>query len=214
MSGGYRDIFKGTAWYYARYRPAYPAPFLEHVAASFSLDGTARLLDLGTGTGQLAIPLARYFTEVIALDPEPEMLVEAAAQARLASACNIHWLEGGSADLERLKPALGKFRLVTMGASFHWMEQAATLATLAGMITEDRGSDKSGIVIAASPSLWNQQGEWQQALKGVLRRSLGKRAGRAVPPTSSPKSHSPASWRARRSHGLKPTGWSTSAPGD
>jgi SAM-dependent methyltransferase len=179
VSGGYRDLFKGTAWYYARYRPAYPAPFLEHLAASFSLEGTGRLLDLGTGTGQLAIPLTRYFAKVIAMDPEPEMLVEAVALASLAGAGNIRWLEGGSADLEHLQPALGKFRLVTMGASFHWMEQAATLATLAGMITEDAGSDRSGIVIAGSPSLWNQEGEWQQALKGVLQRWLGetRRAG-------------------------------------
>jgi SAM-dependent methyltransferase len=137
VSGGYRDIFKGTARYYARYRPAYPAPFLEHVAASFSLDGTGRLLDLGSGTGQLAIPLARYFAAVVAMDPAPEMLVEATALAGPAGAGNIHWLEGGSADLERLQRALAQCWLVTMGGSFHWMEQAAILETLAGLITED-----------------------------------------------------------------------------
>jgi SAM-dependent methyltransferase len=202
MSSGYRDTFKGTAWYYARYRPPYPQPFLEHLVDRFALDGTGRLLDLGTGTGQLAIPLSSYFEEVVGMDPEPEMLTEAAVlasqfRASAPGATNIRWLEGGSGDLERLKSTLGQFRLVTMGASFHWMDQSATLQTLADLVTEDVDEGKvgrsrkpgetgerdergrSGIVIVGSPSIWNQQGEWQEALKSVLQRWLGeaRRAG-------------------------------------
>src|SRR5205823_544443 len=116
MSPGYQDAFKGTAWYYARYRPGYPEPLLQHVVDRFNLDGTGRLLDLGAGTGQLAIPLSGGFEEVVAMDPEPEMLVEAAALAEAAGAANIRWVEGGSEDLERLRsaatPELGSFRLV------------------------------------------------------------------------------------------------------
>src|SRR5919204_4764321 len=126
MSQSYQDAFKGTAWYYARYRPGYPEPLLRHVAERFNLAGTGRLLDLGTGAGQLAIPLSGRFEEVVAMDPEPEMLAEAAALAEAAGVTNIRWVEGGSEDLERLRrvpsggaatPELGTFRLVTMGAS-------------------------------------------------------------------------------------------------
>ena len=48
------------------------------LSARFRLDGTGRLLDLGCGTGQLVIPLAAHVAEAVGMDPEPEMLVEAA----------------------------------------------------------------------------------------------------------------------------------------
>jgi tRNA/tmRNA/rRNA uracil-C5-methylase (TrmA/RlmC/RlmD family) len=47
------------------------------------------LLDLGCGTGQLALPLAKYFEEVIGMDPEPEMIVEAEAAAKCLSIKNV-----------------------------------------------------------------------------------------------------------------------------
>src|SRR4051794_33957984 len=118
MSKSYRDLFKGTAWYYARYRYRFPPEFFKRVLERFNLDGRGRLLDLGCGTGQLAIPLAPYFEEVTGLDPEPEMLAQAAREAEKAVATNIRWIEGGSADLADLQAQLGKFRLVTMGNSF------------------------------------------------------------------------------------------------
>ncbi len=96
MARDRRDLFKGTAWYYARYRPGYPGPFFDHLAARFGLDGTGRLLDLGCGTGQLALPLAGRFEGVVGMDPEPEMLAEAAARARAARVDNVSWAEGGA----------------------------------------------------------------------------------------------------------------------
>src|SRR5690349_23730188 len=56
--------------------------FYDMVAHKFNLDGTGRLLDLGCGTGQLAIPFSSYFEEVIGLDPEPEMLEQSALADR------------------------------------------------------------------------------------------------------------------------------------
>ena len=171
--GSYQDAFRGTAWYYARYRPGYPEPFIQHIVDRFGLDGKGRL-DLGTGTGHLAIPLAQHFEEVVGMDPEPEMLVEAAAQVSAAGVSNIKWVEGGSEHLERLRDQLGKFTLVTMGASFHWMDKAATLNALHAMVVPG-----GGILVVGSASIWNQEGEWQRAVKTVIQRWLGetRRAG-------------------------------------
>jgi ubiquinone/menaquinone biosynthesis C-methylase UbiE len=168
------DPFKGTAWYYARYRPGYPQEFIQHVVERFGLDGTGRSMDLGTGTGQLALPLAPYFEEVVAVDPEPEMLAEAAPRAAALGVTNIRWVGGGSNELPELKSELGMFRLVTMGASFHWMDREATLAHLAEMVTPT-----GGLVIVGGPSLWNRANEWQEAVKRVIQRWLGeaRRAG-------------------------------------
>ena len=92
-------LFTGTAWHYARYRPGYPRAFFADLAKRFHLDGTRRILDLGCGTGQLTLPLAEHVAEAVGMDPEPEMLAEAARQAQAASISNVKWAHGNSADL-------------------------------------------------------------------------------------------------------------------
>jgi predicted RNA methylase len=51
-------LFQGTARYYVRYRTPYPAGFFTHLRQVFQLDGSGHALDLGCGTGQLALPLS------------------------------------------------------------------------------------------------------------------------------------------------------------
>jgi ubiquinone/menaquinone biosynthesis C-methylase UbiE len=170
-----RDLFAGTAYYYARYRPQYPQEFLQHIVARFELDGTGRLLDLGCGTGELALPLAAHVAEVVGVDPEPAMLAEAAAKAERLRVKNVVWIEGSSRDLSRLGPRLAPLRLVVMGRSFHWMEPDATLAELAGMV-EPGG----GVVMAGEPcNVWGGERDWQRAVRAVIQRWLGeaRRAG-------------------------------------
>src|SRR5205085_5207244 len=62
-----RGRFAGTAANYARYRPGYPVPLFERIVAAFRLDGTGRLLDVGCGTGKLALPLASQVAAVVGL---------------------------------------------------------------------------------------------------------------------------------------------------
>ncbi|MDT5054927.1 MAG: hypothetical protein QOF66_3293 [Mycobacterium sp.] len=81
-----RTLFTGTAWHYARYRPGYPSVFFTDLVERFHLDGTGRLLDLGCGTGQLTLRLAEHVAAATGIDPEPEMLNEAARQAQAATA--------------------------------------------------------------------------------------------------------------------------------
>ncbi len=169
------DLFAGAAWYYARYRPGYPESFRRHVVARFALDGTQRLLDLGCGSGQLALPLAAHVVEAVGMDPEPEMLAEGAAQAAARGISNVRWVRGGDRDLDRLKDDLGMFHLVTMGRSFHWMDWPATLRSLDAMI-ETTG----GIVLAGeNERIWEVPGIWQEAVRAVIQRWLGpsRRAG-------------------------------------
>jgi len=175
-SKAYRDTFRSTGWHYARFRRGYPDAVFELFRQKFGLDGTGRLLDLGCGTGQLAMPLAREFEEVVAMDPEPEMLSEAVALGRGRGIANIVWREAGSADLEDLRPALGAFRLVTMGNSFHWMDRDATLRTLHGMVTPGGGIAILGS--GGSDSTWTPP-ETPAVMDAVVKRWLGevRRAG-------------------------------------
>src|SRR5436305_7036744 len=107
-------LFRGTAWYYARFRPGYAPELIELLAARAGLDEGSRVLDLGTGTGQLAVPLAAHAGEVVAVDPEPEML------ARI-DAAGVRTVE---ARAEEVDETWGRFDLVTIGNAFHWMDPA------------------------------------------------------------------------------------------
>src|SRR6185437_5674066 len=133
------DLFAGTAAYYARYRPGYPEDFFHHVVEHFGLDGTGRLLDLGCGTGQLALPLAPYFAEVVGIDPDPAMLTEASAAAARAGIHTARWLVGSDRDVDRLGREIGPLRLATMGRSFHWMEREEALRSLGDLVDANGG---------------------------------------------------------------------------
>lgn len=118
------DLFAGTAEYYAKYRPSYPAQFFNDVADHFKLDGLGQMLDLGCGTGELAIPLAKYFEKVLAMDPEPAMLRLGRAKTQPD---NIDWRIGSSKDLTEVRRP---FRLAGLGQSLHWMDEKRTVNTL------------------------------------------------------------------------------------
>jgi SAM-dependent methyltransferase len=122
--------FRSTVPYYATYRPAYPKRLIAMVAADLGLEPLDRLLDLGCGPGQLGIAFAPFCQQVVAMDPEPDMLAAAARDAARAGV-ELTLLQGSSFDLT---PELGPFRLVTMGRSFHWMDRAVTLTTLDSLV--------------------------------------------------------------------------------
>jgi ubiquinone/menaquinone biosynthesis C-methylase UbiE len=178
-SVAYRDAFKSTAWYYARYRPGYPKEFFDYLKERFRLKGTGRLLDLGCGTGELAIPLARHFRQVIAMDPEPEMIVEARKKSSDEGITNIEWLEAGSDDLEDLREEIGELNLVTIGTAFHWMDRDATLQCLASMLSAQDGERPPKPLFGNG---WEKHGELvvvciKSSTRGTRRYSLDPRSG-------------------------------------
>lgn len=103
--------FRTAAPHYARYRPAYPAELIRRIAQATGVDGTARVLDLGCGPGSLAIPLASYAKEVVAVDVEPEMI----AELRRDAPSNVTAITGRAEDVDE---SWGRFRLATAGRSF------------------------------------------------------------------------------------------------
>ncbi len=126
--------FAGTTAFY-EHRLDYPDRLLARVANLMGLKPGDAVLDLGCGTGMLAVGFARLGMTVTAMDPEPDML--AAAKAAADAACvTMTVVQGSSHDLA---PQMGSFRLVTMGRSFHWMDRAATLGLLDRMVTPDGG---------------------------------------------------------------------------
>lgn len=155
------DRFAGTERYYATYRPGYGDDAIAYLVDRFDLGGDARVLDLGCGTGDLAVPLAGHAGEVVGMDPNEQMLREARARAEAAGRENVEWVVGSDADLDE---SLGPVRLTTMGRSFHWMDQEATLERL-HRITEPGG----GIAILTDDEwLTHGRNDWQADVYDVV----------------------------------------------
>jgi SAM-dependent methyltransferase len=114
-------LYRGTATYYTLGRPPYSYALAATLAAELRLGGTGRMLDAGCGPGVLALELASRFSQVVGLDPDAEMLAEAARRAAGAGITNIRWVQARGEDIPTLD--LGTFKLVTFGQSFHWMDR-------------------------------------------------------------------------------------------
>lgn len=121
--------FRTAAPHYLSGRPPYAPRLIQHVARFTGLRPDHRMLDLGCGPGMLAGAFASLAREVLAMDPEPEML--RIAEAEFGGVGRISFARGSSFNLS---PALGRFWLVTMGRSFQWMDRADTLRRLDALI--------------------------------------------------------------------------------
>ena len=127
--------FQSTVAYYQRYRLGYPDRLIARVARLSGLEAGDPVLDLGAGTGMLAVGFAKLGMTVTAMDPEPDMLAACQQEARAAKVA-VELRRGGSYNLT---PDAGPFRLVVMGRSFHWMDRAATIGMLEHIVRPDGG---------------------------------------------------------------------------
>ena len=77
------------------------------------------------------VALAGLFAEVIGVDPDVDMLVEAAARAAEFGVENLRWVH---LRAEALPAGLGHFRYATFAQSFHWMEREVVAEIMFRMI--------------------------------------------------------------------------------
>jgi len=160
--------FRTTVPFYGRYRLGYPQGLISRVAAETGLRAGDMVLDLGCGPGTLSIPFARHGMSVLGVDPEPNMLVAAAAAAQEARVA-VELKQGSSFELP---PGIGPVKLVVMGRSFHWMDRAATLAALDGLVVPD-----GAVALFDDEHPGTVENAWRRKLD-----EIGRRYGRAEEP--------------------------------
>lgn len=126
-----KTLFRGSARYYRRGRLPYAPEIARAFQEQLGLDGTGRLLDVGCGTGEIALLLAPLYAEVVGLDADGEMIEEARAEAERQGRSNTRWV---TARAEELPLHLGTFRTATFAQSFHWMDRQRVAATVREML--------------------------------------------------------------------------------
>jgi ubiquinone/menaquinone biosynthesis C-methylase UbiE len=97
-----RDAWNAVAPGFDRYTTSLSMPFAAEVLASVELGPGTRFLDVGTGSGALAIPAARRGAHVVAVDLAPAMIERLTARARDEGLAN---LEGRVMDGQALELA-------------------------------------------------------------------------------------------------------------
>ncbi|WP_439366106.1 class I SAM-dependent methyltransferase [Bradyrhizobium sp. DASA03005] len=154
------DAFRGSAPYYARHWKTYPEDLFRSLVRVCGLTTRSRAIDLGAGTGQAAIPLARWVADVLFVDPSDEMVVEGKRMAEAAGVTNIDFLVSRAEDLDE---RISSFDIATIAGSFHWMDREAVLQKLDKMIKP------GGCVAVIYPKLdRSEPGEWRKALMNDL----------------------------------------------
>ncbi len=106
---------------YARYRAGFPDVFFERAEARGLFARGARCLDLGTGTGTLALGMARRGASVVGLDVEQGQL-EAAKKRAFDAKLDVRFALG-AAESTGLESE--SFDTVSAGQCWHWFNRAA-----------------------------------------------------------------------------------------
>jgi ubiquinone/menaquinone biosynthesis C-methylase UbiE len=163
-----------VAGFYHQYRRGYPPAVIDTLIGTFGLASDDVVIDLGCGTGQLTLPIARRVRAVAGVDPEPDMLARARQAAADQGIRNASWLLGADTDLPALAALLGgrSAAAVTISQALHWMDYRELIPALVPLLRPGGGI----AVITNGTPMWLQDSAWSRALRGFLEQWLGSPA--------------------------------------
>jgi len=127
-------LFDEVPTLYERYRPGYPDEAVDWLLAGAAIrtPRSVRLLEVGPGTGQLTLPLARRGFAITALEPGPRM--RAFLRRKLAAYPDVRVLESRFEDADL--PA-SSFDFVVSATAFHWVDPEVRYGLAARVLTVD-----------------------------------------------------------------------------
>jgi SAM-dependent methyltransferase len=166
-----RDFGGEAAGFYHRYRRGYPGAVIDALMGAFRLTGQDVTVDLGCGTGQLTLPIARRVRAVIGVDVEPDMLERARQAARDADVRNVMWMLGADTDIPALRRLLGDGSVgaVTIAQALHWMDHRNLFRAAVPLVRPGGGV----AVVTNGTPWWLQETDWSRALRDFLEHWLG-----------------------------------------
>jgi SAM-dependent methyltransferase len=104
------ESFGSGAEAYDRFRPGYPAALFDDLLAH----PVRSALDVGCGTGKVAVELARRGVATLGVDPDP----------RMAAVARAHGVDVEVDRFESWDDAGRRFELITCGHAWHWVDPA------------------------------------------------------------------------------------------
>ncbi len=116
MTDAFKDHFSRQSDDYARYRPTYPPELFQFLSSLTNDHSTA--LDCATGSGQAALGLCEFYSEVIATD---------ASQSQIDAAVRHPQVSYHVAAAERSGLDDHRVDLIAVGQAFHWFDETAFL---------------------------------------------------------------------------------------
>ena len=162
-----RDLYRGLAADYDRYRLRYPQALIEHLADRAAVNPPGRLLDLACGPGLLAFALHDRFAQTWAVDAEPEMIDFVRAKAS-----GLPDIRPVVCAAEELSVPDETFDLVVIGNAFHRLRRSAVAALVLGWLRPGGYPRSKGgyLALAWTDSPWSGEAPWQAALREVMQR--------------------------------------------
>jgi SAM-dependent methyltransferase len=161
-----------TAAHYRTHRRDVPAALVDELVAHVGLDRDAVAVDVGAGTGQVAVPLAARTGAVLALEPEPDMLAQLRRRTEEEEVRNVLCVLAADRDVPAVLDTVDRerCRVVTVANALHWMDAPALFAAVA------RGLAPGGAiaVITHGVPLWQTGEDWARALAAYLTDWFGR----------------------------------------
>ncbi|MET0304814.1 MAG: class I SAM-dependent methyltransferase [Solirubrobacterales bacterium] len=157
-----------NAQIYADHRPRYPQKLIDDLRSHTVGDRGELLIDWGCGTGEVTLPLSRYFERVIAIDVNSEFVALGQDKARRENIENVVWHVD---QAENIQIADESCDLITSASAFHWMDRE--------LLSERafRGLRQDGalaLVGGAGTNIWNGAVEWHKVAVECLSKYLGE----------------------------------------
>jgi len=165
------DAFVGAAEDYVRYRLPYPKPLLQSFLERAALPSSdAKLIDLACGPGRVALAIAERFSEILAVDLEPEMIEAGRREAARRGVHHIRWSISRAEDFDA--PA-GRFDLVTIGEAFHRLDRARVAANAFGWLRPG-----GALVTLGMANFLRGDAPWRRIVRELATRFVGTPAER------------------------------------
>jgi SAM-dependent methyltransferase len=126
-----RSTFEEVPELYDSARPVYPATLFDDLAVLADIPDTARILEIGCGTGQATLALAERGYRVTCVELGAQLA--AIARHKLSVFTEVEVI---NADFETWQAPQEEFDAVVAFTSFHWLDPARRFARVASLLRE------------------------------------------------------------------------------
>jgi SAM-dependent methyltransferase len=157
----YGRVFNEIADEYDRHRPAYPDALVDRACEIAGLTPGARVLEIGSGTGQLTRSLLARGLRVVAVEPGEQLIARALDQ--VTGGGDVQFV---NARLEEAALPRGHCQAVFSASAIHWVDPDVSWRKIADALVDD-----GTVALLSYFGLQDSRSaEDQQALRGALAR--------------------------------------------